>query len=78
MNEQELLNWLIARVAHYTDTSPEAIRPDDKMTTIGLDSLGMVGLSGDIEERIAARINPEWMYDHETLRDLAKFLVTLK
>ncbi len=78
MSEQELLNWLVARAAHYTNRPAEAIRPDDKLTTIGLDSLGMVGLSGDIEEHIAARVNPEWMYDHDTLRDLAKFLVNLK
>jgi acyl carrier protein len=78
MNDQEMLAWLIERVAHYTDQPIDRIPPDDRITTIGLDSIGMVGLSGDIEEYLSKRVNPEWMYDHDTLRELAVFLTRLK
>jgi polyketide synthase 13 len=76
-DNEQFLQWLIGRVAHHTSQNPQSISPDARIETTGLDSMNLVVLSADIEERIGKRVNPEWMFEHATLRALAQFLSRL-
>lgn len=60
---------------------PEArpIRPEDHIQNdLGLDSLGVMELVADIEERFAVTIPNDVLNELATVDDVAKALVTLK
>ncbi|GHI83243.1 acyl carrier protein [Streptomyces xanthophaeus] len=55
---------------------PDGLRVG-RLTTfvdLGLDSAGVVFLAGRASEYLGAEVPPEWVFDHPTIQQLARFL----
>lgn len=41
---------------------------------LGLDSLTVVGIVGDLEDRLGVELNMDLLWEHQTIRDLARMI----
>lgn len=72
-----VLAWLIARVAHYLNEPPETIDGSADLSRYGLESVYAFALSGEIDEVWGAVIEPIGIWDAQTLADLADHIVEM-
>ncbi|MER5739402.1 MULTISPECIES: acyl carrier protein [unclassified Streptomyces] len=73
---EELENWLIARVGEYVPDLEEAVDPHRDLGAYGLDSIAVVAFTADVEDWLGFRVEPTAVWDHPTVAQLAKFLLT--
>jgi amino acid adenylation domain-containing protein len=66
--------WLTSRLAEVVGTAAERIDPTRPLTYYGLGSADAVGLLGEVAGRLGREVDPETVFDHPTLRDLARHL----
>ena len=71
-----MAQWLIARITFYDQVDPAAITADAPLTGLGLDSIYVLTLCGDIEDAYGVAIDPTFFADYATLGDLAEGLAT--
>lgn len=68
---RELEKFITAKVAHYLQTTEDAIDPELSLTEYGLDSLYAVSLCGDIEDAFHTSVPLTLIWDYDTVRSLA-------
>ena len=66
--------WLVAWLARTLGVDAADIDPTRPHAELGLDSLQLLPVVGDLEQRLGRRIEPATLYDHDCLRDLARHL----
>jgi acyl-CoA synthetase (AMP-forming)/AMP-acid ligase II/acyl carrier protein len=71
---EEIESWLVGRLAERLDASIESIDPCEPFASYGLTSREAVVLSGELEEWLARTLPPTLVWDHPTIRELARFL----
>ena len=71
-----LENWLVARVGEYVPDLEEAVDPYQELGEYGLDSVSVVAFAADVEDWLEIRVVPTAVWDHPTIAQLAKFLLT--
>lgn len=64
-------NWLVERVADYTERAPHEVDPVVPLAELGLDSVSAVGLCGEIEERWSLAADPTLVFEYPTIADIA-------
>lgn len=69
-----LAGWLIERIRFYDQVDPEEVALDAPLTELGLDSIYVLTLCGDIEDTYGIAVDPMFMADNGTVRDLASAL----
>ncbi|NUR27504.1 MAG: acyl carrier protein [Catenulispora sp.] len=67
----EIRRWLTERIAFYVDLPIERIDPDRKLTELGLDSIYVLTMCGDIEDRLGVVVDAALVWDHPTVGALA-------
>lgn len=72
--EQEIQVWLITKLAEYLNKEPAAINVHQPFSSYGLQSVNMVGLSGELEDWLQFRLSPTLAYDYPTIALLAHHL----
>ena len=77
MNNQELKNWLVQKIAEESDLQPEAINTNAPIESFNLDSLSMITLSYDLETALGKEIDPTVFWQHNTIDKLAEVIETL-
>lgn len=77
MNNQEIKNWLIQKIAEESDIQPETIKTDVPIESFNLDSLSMITLSYDLETALGKEIDPTVFWQHNTIDKLAEAIETL-
>ncbi|PHQ52184.1 polyketide synthase [Streptomyces cinnamoneus] len=70
--------WLVERVAHYVQLPVEEIDPDASPLEYGLDSLYAVVLCGDIEDTWGLAVEPDLVWEADTLAVLGARLADLR
>lgn len=70
----EIEAWLIRHLAERLDTSSESIDPCEPFASHGLTSREAVVLSGELEEWLERTLSPTLVWEHPTIRELARFL----
>jgi acyl carrier protein len=73
----ELLAWMRAHVGERLHKPVSEIDPDAPMDVLGLDSMEAVAMTGELERKLGLRIEPSALWEHRTLRRLARFLASL-
>ena len=68
------LAWLTARLGELARAAGAAIDPESPLSAYGLDSVKLVGLSGELAERLGTPLPPTFLFDHPTLTDIARAL----
>ncbi|TDD40126.1 acyl carrier protein [Actinomadura sp. KC06] len=74
-SEQTIRDWLIERVAFYTERAPDAVDPDVQIVELGLDSVYALNLCGDIEDEFGFEVEPTLGWDHPTVNAITAFLI---
>jgi epothilone polyketide synthase D len=70
----EVQRWLVRQIAEEVGASPESIRVDEPLGSIGLSSTQAVTLSGDLSEWLGRRLPPTLAYDYPTIAALSAHL----
>ncbi|HET7503188.1 MAG TPA: SDR family NAD(P)-dependent oxidoreductase [Kofleriaceae bacterium] len=71
---EDIEAWLVRQLAERLDTSSESIDPCEPFASYGLTSREAVVLSGELEEWLERTLSPTLVWDHPTIRELARFL----
>lgn len=69
--EREFASWLAGRVARYAGRE---VGDDEDLSAWGIDSVSVLSLCGDIEERFGPLFDFADLWAHPTVRDLARHL----
>ncbi|MFF9897695.1 acyl carrier protein [Streptomyces longispororuber] len=72
----ELQSWLVERVGEYVPELDEPVDPNQELGAYGLDSVAVVAFAADVEDWLGIRVEPSAVWDHPTVTQLAKFLLT--
>lgn len=67
-------DWLVERVADYTERAPHQVDPTVALAELGIDSVSAVTLCGEIEDRWSLDIDPTLVFDYPTIADIATYL----
>ena len=67
-------DWLVERVADYTDRAPHQVDPSIPLAELGMDSVSAVSLCGEIEDRWNLEIDPTLVFDYPTIAAIAGYL----
>ncbi|MFE4637524.1 acyltransferase domain-containing protein [Streptomyces sp. NPDC056773] len=70
-DERVFAAWLAERIGGY---ARREVLQDEPLSEWGLDSVGLLGLYGDIEERFGPLLEPADIWAHPTIQGLARFL----
>jgi glutamate-1-semialdehyde-2,1-aminomutase len=71
---EEIQAWLVAELARRLNLTPEEIGVREPFARYGLDSIGAVGLSGELENWLGRRLDPTLAYDYPSVSALASYL----
>jgi acyl carrier protein len=69
-----LVDWLISRVAAYLTIDPDAIETDKELGDYGLDSVFALNLCTDLELEFGILVQPTIAWDYPTIDDIAGHL----
>ncbi|MFI2284559.1 acyl carrier protein [Nocardia beijingensis] len=67
-------DWLVRRVADYTERAPHEVDPLVPLAELGLDSVSAVGLCGEIEERWSLVADPTLVFEYPTIAEIAAYI----
>lgn len=67
-------DWLVERVADYTDRARHQVDPSIPLAELGMDSVSAVSLCGEIEDRWNLEIDPTLVFDYPTIAAIAGYL----
>ncbi|MCW7945674.1 polyketide synthase [Streptomyces hygroscopicus] len=74
---EELREWLRGCVAEYVRRPAEDIDTDLPLSEYGLDSVYVLSLCADIEDRYGIEVEPTLLWDHPAIGPLADALTPL-
>ncbi|WP_159839859.1 acyl carrier protein [Nocardia sp. CY41] len=67
-------DWLVERVADYTERALREVDPFVPLAELGLDSVSAVTLCGEIEDRWSLEVDPVLVFEYPTIADIAAYL----
>jgi acyl carrier protein len=67
-------DWLVERVADYTERAPHEVDPVVPLAEQGMDSVSAVSLCGEIEDRWSLEVDPVLVFEYPTIADIAAYL----
>ncbi|MFC8386488.1 acyl carrier protein [Nocardia sp. NPDC057272] len=67
-------DWLVERVADYTERAPHQVDPTIPLAELGMDSVSAVALCGEIEDRWMLDIDPTLVFEYPTIAAIATYL----
>lgn len=76
MNSNEISVWIRERIAKDLGSEASAIDPEVTFDRIGLDSLALLGVLGDLASKLDIEIETSVLFDHPTISGLAVHLAT--
>lgn len=74
LSQHDLATWLTERVAAMRHIPPREVSSDEAFTTLGLDSLEHVALSGELSARLGRSVEPTLLYKHPSISALVAHL----
>jgi 1-acyl-sn-glycerol-3-phosphate acyltransferase len=73
---QEIEQWLVGHLAAELAVQPGEIDVRRPLTSLGLDSMTAVILSGDLEERLGVSLPPDLLEEYSTIESLSRHLAS--
>ncbi|MFD3745832.1 acyl carrier protein [Nocardia sp. NPDC058633] len=67
-------DWLVERVADYTERAAHQVDPTIPLAELGIDSVSAVALCGEIEDRWLLDIDPTLVFEYPTIAAIAAHL----
>jgi acyl carrier protein len=66
-----LRTWMCQRIAAHQKLGPGEVDPDAEFHALGLDSVAVVELTGELASCFGIAVDPTLIYDFPTVRSLA-------
>ena len=76
ITESEIRDWCIATVKRTINDPSIAIDPDATFAQMGLDSATSTYFIVELEEWLDTELDTEIVFDHPTIADLARYILT--
>ena len=76
VTEAEIRDWCLAYVERTVGDPSAAIGPEATFAQMGLDSASSAYFIVELEEWLGTELDPEIVFDHPTIADLAHFIAT--
>ncbi len=67
-------SWMVRRVAKELGSPEHEIDPNAGLMTLGVDSLALIGLAGELAELVNRELPAEILWEYETITAIADFL----
>jgi acyl carrier protein len=75
-NVDDLMNWLVDRIAAELQTPAEKISVEESFSNLGMTSLQTLLVTGDLGEHLGVEeLEPSLFWDYPTIQKLADHLV---
>ncbi len=71
---REIEQWLVDHLAMTLERPAEQIDPTVPFDSFALDSVSVVGMTGDLEEWLHERVDPTLVYDYPTIEQFSRHL----
>lgn len=78
MHEAELRSLVVAHVAELLGCLPADVTPSATLSELGLGSVQVLALCGDLEDELDLDIDPAVIGDYPTVESLGSFLLALQ
>jgi acyl carrier protein len=72
--KQELAQWLRDAIARLINAAPDTISSTAPFSELGLNSLMMVRIAGELEELLDVELHPTVAYEYSTIEALCAYL----
>ena len=73
-DEAEIRDWCIDYLGRTLEGVEQPITPDMSFARLGLDSANSMHFMVELEEWLGYELNPEAIFEHPTIADLARYL----
>ncbi len=70
--------WFTESLADVLGVGADTIRVNEKFDRYGLDSSAAIGMTESLGSWLGCELEPTLLYDHPTIEDVSKYLVSLK
>lgn len=70
--------FLCQRISEILDLERESIDANATYKQLGLDSMTLIGVAGEIEKYYGLKVEPEALYDHPSISTLSEHLESLR
>ncbi|MFI6817452.1 acyl carrier protein [Nonomuraea sp. NPDC050328] len=76
MNDESaaIASWLCERIALYVDCEAGEIAADAPLVELGVDSVYVLGITSEIQDRYGIDVDPSAIWEHSTVSDLSTYL----
>lgn len=74
MNQNDIVEWLRDRIAGDLESDADTVDPDATFNRLGLDSLALLAVLGDLASKLDIEIETSVLFDHPTITALALHL----
>lgn len=73
-DEAAIQRWLVTKVAALVDHGESDIDSTQPFSSYALDSVGMVGLTGEMQEWLGIKLPPTLLWDYPSIELLARYM----
>jgi 8-amino-7-oxononanoate synthase len=73
-DEEAIQRWLVSKVAALVDQEESDIDITQPFSSYALDSVGTVGLTGELQEWLGIKLPPTLLWDYPAIELLARYL----
>jgi acyl carrier protein len=70
-----LVDWLCEAIAIRVDREPDEVDPDTPFGDFGLDSVSIMDILSDLEDKMGRRLTSSVLFDYPSVTALADFLM---
>lgn len=74
MTQTDIVDWLRGRIAADLESNADTVDPDATFNKLGLDSLALLAVLGDLALELDIEIETSVLFDHPTISALAHHL----
>lgn len=72
MTPAELEDRIRALIGAQADISPDQLDPEVDFLSLGVDSLALFRMTGDLSTEVGVELDPSQLFDHPTIRRFAR------
>lgn len=74
MTSDQISNWIRTRIAKDIGKDPSEVDPEVTFDQLGIDSLALLGVLGDLAAELDIEIETSVLFDHPTIASLSVHL----
>ncbi len=77
MNRDDIRDWMQTRMAADLGVPPEEVSTEETFDRLGLDSLAILGVLGELAGELDIEVETTVLFDHPSIEALATHLATV-